>query len=127
MLSCYDESEKYLHQFYIYVCFGSAVCYLVSKHRLLSGFTTRCRKACVALEGSVANIHPRTSALRLREGVLTKLGVTTSVLKQDCVPPAGQSQVSDWAGRDLVSRKADQAPRNRPSSKHPLYLQCRVF
>ena len=65
--------------------------------------------------------------LRLREGVLTKLGVTTSVLKQDCVPPAGQSQVSDWAGSDLVSRKADQAPRNRPSSKHPLYLQCRVF
>lgn len=71
------------------------------------------------LEGSVANIHSRISVLRLREGVLTKMGVTTSVSRQDNAPPAGQPQENDWAERDLVSREVDQAPRNGPISKHP--------
>lgn len=80
----------------------------------------------MALEGSVARFPPRTSVLRLR-GVLTKLGMTTFVLRQDCVLPAEQPQENDQSGRDLVSRKADNAPRNRPINKHPLYLQHTVF
>ena len=88
--------------------FQSVGCYWSSPHTA--------GKHAMTLESSVADIHPKAPVSRLRSSVLIKLGTTTPILRQSCVPSVGQPQRNDQAGRDMMLGKVIPAPRTGPTS-----------
>lgn len=90
------------------IWFQSVACYQNSPHTA--------GKHAMTLESSVADIHLKTPVSRLRSLVLIKLGTTTPILRQGCVPSVGQPQKNDQVGRDMVLGKVIPAPRNGPTS-----------
>lgn len=90
------------------IWFQSVGCYQSSPHTA--------GKHVMTLESSVANSHLKTPVSRLRSLVLIKLGTTTPLLRQGCVPSVRQPQKNDQAGGETVLGKVIPAPRNRPTN-----------